>query len=361
MTIRLLPTLVGLTLALSIYVLPASANTLTVTPNPDGTVVMAADEGVDGVARIDLTFSYSTAFSGIRVILQGGDYSPEQVARDSNPGLLRLNVIRDGEEMLNAGFVFIASFDEKPDKQPCAVNFVAATYTYADGRVTSPHIIILPLVAPQNEPDPLLKKKDSAAAPAPVPPDIIRNIPAGEVKGPGPSTAEADGGKKGSSQEAPDTLSYRTCPDILQRFRDYRGERSFAAFVSLFTRDDQCAFEQSPAVAISDGISGVAVTLDAEPSQQDAPNMGLSGARIVSLWRDLRGKWRIELLPNKGEYEVILYVITGRLLRRIPLVVAPPLVLYLKGISPAEKLSPVSEFIITANYLARESAAQGGR
>lgn len=368
---KLLLTIIGIALMLSANDGKAFANTLTVTPNYDGTVMMVADEGVDGVERIDLTVSYGGKFSDPRPIVSGGGFSLEQMLRDSSAGILKLVITRDEPD---AAFITILDFDTKPGDQPCAINFVAAAYTYANGKQASPRVILLPPTEPPKKPDPSPdadstspKSQQGGAAAATAGQAVDTVNPSSSTSRGIIRTFENKGGGSSTSVSVKDTalsgadmnpLDYRVCPDILQRFRDYKGDKSLGSLISLFNYHNPCAFRQTPAVAISDGASKVAVTIELEPDQQNAPNFGLSGARLISLWRDTDSVWTIELLPNEAEHDVVLYVINGRVLRRIPLVVAPPLALYLKSLTPGEKLSPLLEFTVAANYLASKGQTE---
>ncbi len=352
--------------------LSALANTLTVTPGPDGTVMMAADNGVEGASRIDLSFSFSSAFSEPRVIIQGGVFSEAQMERDSAPGFIKLVITRNGEEMLGAAFVLAVDFDVKPADQPCTVSYAYATYTYQNGKTASPAVTVLP---------PIVQKKDDPAA------DEAKAISDGQSKRkaasrssagrttapvsdgdahPGDNKGGRSSGKEKSidgdshgAVEKSEVLEYRTCPDPLQRFREYRGDGKLAGLLRLFDFVNPCGCRQTPRVAVSDGVGKVAVTLEDDPASPNAPNFGISGARFVSVWRDSEHGWTIELLPNQGEHDVVLYAISGRVLKRIPLAVAAPLPLYLDQLAPGEALSPLLEYTIAVNFLAahKETAA----
>jgi hypothetical protein len=87
-------------------------------------------------------------------------------------------------------------------------------------------------------------------------------------------------------------------------------------------------------------------------ARDNPPNLGMSGATLLSMRSRSDRSWSIELLPNPGEHSVVLFVITGRELKRIPLVVAPPLAGYMKTQPPGERLTPLYEFILAVNYLA---------
>jgi hypothetical protein len=359
---KLILAIIGALLALFSGPLSASATTLTVAPGSDGSVIMmAASKDVNGVERIDLDFSYPTAFSEPRVNIQGGDFSEEQMLRDSKPGFLKLAITREGEEMLADSLVITLNFDVKPANQSVPVTSVAAKYYYTSGETDSP---VVKIKTPKEA------KKPAAA------PDAPKTTPAQESRSAKPAAPRAgEGGailinraipaapgRDGQSGENLDNLEYRECPDPLQRFRDYQGDRNLAGLLPLFALDNPCGCRQTPPVAISDGIGKVSVSFETDADPLKAPNYRVTGGRFLSLKRDYEKSWTIEIVPNRGEHDVVFYFISGRVLKRIPLVVAPPLALYLQSLSPDDKLSPLLEFTIAANYLAdhRETSANTG-
>jgi len=353
---KIIPAVSALLFVIFINTPLSMANTLTVTPNPDGSVMMAADYGVEGVARIDLTFSFASDFKSPRLIVQGGDVSIVQ----STDGYLHLDIVREGEEMQQAAFVLIADFDVMPEDRPCTVNFVVASYYYADGRTGTPQVIVLPpIVQKKKEDEP--ENDEAAAATAATPATDWGNPPGDVVKRSLPIvSAEPGANGQSASGAGMDLLEFRECPDILQRFRDYRGERSFSSLLSLFNFGNPCGYEQFPAVAVSDGATRVVVNIEVEDARANPPNLGMSGAALLSMRSSSDSSWSIELLPNPGEHGVVLFVITGGELKRIPLVVAPPLADYMKTQPPEEKLTPLFEYVLAVNYLAShgETAAK---
>ncbi|HEX9022650.1 MAG TPA: hypothetical protein VF799_02310 [Geobacteraceae bacterium] len=354
---KFLATLIAITLLLSTNPLPVVAATLTAISGGLDAVVMAADNDISGVERIELTYSYPEGFALPKVDVQGGEYSEEQMLRDSKPGSLKLAINRVGEEALEAGFLLIVKFAKKPDYRAYPVNSVTAKYYYANGDTVQPEVDLSALEEMKKRAATPVAGKPATAHPV----DSVKPVATGSSKEGEHVLDRQKSGKLDHEEHVTDGLNpvYQACPEPLQRFADHGGDRSMAALISLLASDNPCAFEQTPAVAISDGVSKVVVTLRLEASTY-APNFGVSGARLVNIWKDPDSKWRIELLPEQGKHDVALYVCTGRVMKRIPLIVAPPLALYLKELNPEEKLSPLLEYVIAANYLAmhRETVAK---
>ncbi len=359
---KLTMAITGALLALFCGAFSASANTLNVVPGDDGSVIMmAASKDVNGVERIDLDFSYSTAFSGPRVNIQGGDFSEEQMLRDSKPGVLKLAITREGEEMLADSLVITVEFGVKPADQSVPVNSVAAKYFYASGETDSP---VVKIKTPKEAKKPAPAPDAPKAKPAQESHSAMAATP-GSGEGGAISTNRATPaapGRDGQSVENLNALEYRDCPDPLQRFSDFRGERKLAGLLPLFALDNPCGCRQTPPVAISDGSGKVSISFETDADPLKAPNYRVTGGRFLSLKRDSEKSWTIEIVPNRGEHDVVLYLITGRVLKRIPLTVAAPLALYLGRLTPEEALSPLLEFTIAANYLAthKETAANAG-
>ncbi len=134
------PAIIGFALLMSLNPFPVLATTLTVLPGTDGSIIMTGDSDISGVEWIELALSYSPAFSEPRVTVQGGEYTNENMARDSKPGLLKIAISRDVEEMREAPFSLTVEFGKKPANQPCPVKSVVAKYFYASGETVLPDI-----------------------------------------------------------------------------------------------------------------------------------------------------------------------------------------------------------------------------
>lgn len=171
-----------------------------------------------------------------------------------------------------------------------------------------------------------------------------------------------------------------TQKSVLDRFREYRGERTISALVSLFENDSMIGCRQEPPVSISDGKSIVRVIFVSTPGANLASNMAVTGARLISLKKDTdnTNTWIAELLPEKGTYQASLAVSQGGIKMIFPLTVSPkadvPHVqsgswteadfkLYLErkrtDLNNDGKQDYLNDYIFTANYLNAVGKRQG--
>lgn len=170
-----------------------------------------------------------------------------------------------------------------------------------------------------------------------------------------------------------------TQKSILDRFREYQGERTAAAFISLFEEQSMIGCRQEPTVALSDGKSVVKVRFISTAGNKTASDVAVWGARLISLKRDpdYTNTWVVEVLPEKGGYQASIAVSQGELKIVYPLTIAPRIEsgLVRSGVvtRPENKLSLktgeatkssivdrghdsrwdyLDDYIVTANYLA---------
>jgi hypothetical protein len=176
------------------------------------------------------------------------------------------------------------------------------------------------------------------------------------------------GPDKKTHAEAMTVLIYED-RSVLERFRNFRGEKNLNAFVALFAQCDDDRTVQAPAIAISDGKTPVTIRMAVEPEGMHPVGIALSSARLISKETNEKGIV-ITVLPNEGTWDTRLVVVTGRETLDYPLVVAPlvdfagsvnennfhdALQAYIINQPPAlrrENKQYLSEYIFTANYLA---------
>jgi hypothetical protein len=160
---------------------------------------------------------------------------------------------------------------------------------------------------------------------------------------------------------------------VLQRFKDFKGERGLKAFVALFDRSPGEGIVQEPPVALSDGKTPVRIILPLMPEEGDAPDIALSDAKLVHLVKEDEKGWVLTALPNEGSWKAILLIKVDEKVTEFPLVVAPAFSIR-KDINERNFLSELdrflseragagegennplrhilSEYVFTANYLA---------
>jgi hypothetical protein len=174
-------------------------------------------------------------------------------------------------------------------------------------------------------------------------------------------------------------------PAVLERFRDYRGERSPAAFRALFVQQQTIGFQQDPPVVISDGKAIVRLRFVSTPEREDISDVALSGGRILAAIKDpeATNAWIIEAIPERGTYEMAMALMQRGVLMVFPVAVAPPVNIdlnksgdvteedfriFLRGrSSPSSPVSDLNgdgigdfrdDYLFTANYLALNPAPE---
>jgi len=111
---------------------------------------------------------------------------------------------------------------------------------------------------------------------------------------------------------------------VLEQFRLFQGEKSPDKLIALFA-GLTAGTGQKPPVALSDGKTNVQVFVDSPSAGKTAPNFALKGAKLVSLKKSGDSTWIVEVLPDKGTFEVTVNVLQDGTIRQIPLTVVPPL------------------------------------
>lgn len=159
---------------------------------------------------------------------------------------------------------------------------------------------------------------------------------------------------------------------ILNRFKEYKGEKSPAQLTALFNKQIAANIQQKPSVALSDGTMIISVNVKLDAVTDNLPNVALNGALLKSLrWNEADSSLSIEALPEAGVVEFTLIFLSGSEIIEYPLTVAP----YVKGLVPTAegfaaflKAAPAKrdlngdgrydyfdDYVFTANYLARQS------
>ena len=124
-----------------------------------------------------------------------------------------------------------------------------------------------------------------------------------------------------ASKEGEKSVSYKS---VLQRFKEFEGERTIKAYTALFAVEGPPGFTQTPPIAVADGIATVVLTVGSGATDQRAPNFALKGAKIITLKSADEGVWVVEAKPEKGVVAAILTVIRGNGVAEYPLTVTPP-------------------------------------
>ncbi len=296
-----------------------------ITPNGDGAFFLEGDN-VIGVEAVDVMIDYDTnSLANPRATANGGTLT--NVYADT-PGTLLVSVFRENPD---AAFELDLRFEKKGDL-PGVINHVTATVRDTTGKSFPVPAMTYSPPSPANEPG-----SDSAT-----------RVPA-----------------------ATKMISFdEREKSVLQRFKEFTGEKGLKAFAALFERNDGERIVQEPAIALSDGKTPVVIKLDLRSVPDHSPDIALLDAKLVSMQKAGEKSWVIRVLPSEGAWEARLVLGTGKEIIDFPLVVAP-LVEITNGIDEKNFLAALNnylfdqaamhngqsepcrdEYIFTANYLA---------
>jgi exosortase/archaeosortase family protein len=145
----------------------------------------------------------------------------------------------------------------------------------------------------------------------------------------------------------PVSFSRRT--SVFERFRSYSGERTDAALVKLFERNDDL-FSQAPPVLLSDGVAALLLTVRASGKSERAPQFFITGGNCTGLASGSDGEWVLEIVPEAGSLTSSVSVLVGNEMIEFPLAVSPPLDLFDSSVAG----EGVADYVAAANRLAAE-------
>lgn len=110
---------------------------------------------------------------------------------------------------------------------------------------------------------------------------------------------------------------------VLERFRQFQGEKTVESLTALFKQDAGSRVSQIPPIAVADGKGTVTLAI-AMSTGDRAPNFAFSAARYVSLHRSTDG-WEIEVTPDRGVVRAGVTMLYENQVQEIPLTVTPRL------------------------------------
>ncbi len=261
-------------------------------------------EGFEGIAAITFTVDYDTTYLfDPQVTVMGGKLLEEDRGATSPPGNLQLHILNEDH---NAFFEATIYFQKRGD-YPAVINFVTAEVTDRSGALRP---IPVTMVAPppsMNEPKPA----EAAPAPTSPSPEVGAETLAYELGAPpdGPSPAKpAACTPAAASPPVPQTDSVRTTPaklkkTVAERFREFSGENSLAAFTALFSgADPRC--RQTPPVVIADGRRTARVVISGVEEGTGAPHFTVSDGRLISVERGMKKEWILVVQPFDKAWNV---------------------------------------------------------
>jgi hypothetical protein len=353
---------------------------------------------LEGASALDIIVTYDTAvFNGPRVapgVLLSGAIT---AVNSGTPGMVRIGAIRTAP-VSGAGTLFTLVFERIGEGE--GIRGMTARLSDGSGKPLSVQVQIaiaspsLSAAAETQSRQTAAPGPSGGAAPQPKGPGTVVGpvVPqATDVSGEAgsrdlnqqqevavPATGAISPGKGEEAKGlAPLTGSPRrlyTQQSVLERFRQYRGERTPRELSGLFERDPLIGFQQEPAIALSDGVTPVTVRFITTPVWARTKELACMRARLLTLERDpdATNTWIAVLLPEKGTDSASLSVLQNDVLMVYQITVAPKIDLpksateadfrvYLnKQTASPRKASPPGgetatwreDYIFTANYLA---------
>jgi hypothetical protein len=333
--------------------------TMRFAPNGYGSFLVVG-ENVSGVVALDITVDYdSLLLANPRVEAEGGAVTDIDAG---TAGKLFVSITRENPD---AAFYLFLRFENLGKVRGRGVNSVTATSSDAPMN-TSPSSDAAVATGPSSSATNVQNGSGNAGS---TPPFGNKANVIDEGKGDhqslsnrSPETA-LDAGKKRASTSAREK-------SVLQRFIEFKGQKSPQSFAALFERNDGEQAIQYPSIALSDGKTPVTVKLKLQQEESKYPDIAMSDASLVSFHKDGAKSWVLTVLPGEGTWDARLVFGTGGEVIDFPLVVAPPVELagnvneqnflaelndYLSAqaaLHEKENILPLSEYIFTANYLA---------
>jgi hypothetical protein len=350
--------------------LPALAvSTVTISSGGDG-VFSVQGTGIEDAAALEITIMYDTNTLASPRVVEGTLIAGAMTAiNQSIPGMVRMVIIRL-TPISGSGVIATLSFDrtgsspgivrsmsvrladikgaplsalaQVSNPQDAAANVAASsqdqnissgstTTTVLAGTPSAPYIIpsTVIIAGQQAGADEMNKAADTTRAreqdSQPSTPDAAGSA-VQEPAAPGQKTepvVTADAVEISRSNRK--TATVYTQKSVLDRFKEYKGERTIAAMLSLFENESMIGCRQEPSVAISDGKSIVRVVFLSTPGANPASDLSVTGARLISLSKDPdnTNTWIAELVPEKGAYRAGIAVSQGELKMIFPLAVSP--------------------------------------
>jgi hypothetical protein len=350
---------------ISMLCLPVPAfavSTILAAPGGDG-VFLLQGVGVEDAAALEITVQYDTATLANPRVVEGPFITGSMTAINPNiPGAVRIVAIRL-TPIRGSGLIATMTFDLRGSSPGKIISLTAKLANLQGTNLPVLAQISAPVDTPKKDPvlpqsqesTPAVTTVSSQPIAPPTAPTII-------IAGPSEKLVEAKGAPDIPPSVAADDRSVTKEPvrepreeptlmarktenaagdaaarakiatreiylqkSVLDRFREYKGERTADAFVSLFNEENVIGFRQDPPVALSDGKTAVVVTFISPPGNLTSSEVAVMGAQLLSLSRDPdnTNTWNATLLPKKGEYQASIAVLQGQLRLVHPLTIAP--------------------------------------
>jgi hypothetical protein len=112
-------------------------------------------------------------------------------------------------------------------------------------------------------------------------------------------------------------------PSVLERFRDFKGEKTPETLMALFKAQNK-GTNQDPPIVLSNGKATVKIVVELDSKGKDN-NFLLDGVSLVSLKNKEKDFWIVELMPDPKTYKATVSVPRNNQWYVIPVTVAPPM------------------------------------
>lgn len=390
--------------------LASAASTISLTASGDSTYQLLGI-GLEGVAGFDITVNYDAAVLVSPQVTQGPLISGAMIAVNPNtPGVVRISAVTISP-VKGSGQLFAMSFTRKAGGQ--GIKNLAARLIDMSGKPLAAHVQLT--LGPGTDGG---SSPSGAAGGAPAASGsgstatgtgttgpligIIAPPAAGKpaVREDRDRTPEPETGRQEIAPPLPQrgivkaysgpemkSKTIYTQPSVLDGFRECK-DRTMNAYLKLFDREPLIGFQQTPAIAVADGVSAVTVRFISTPERERASDLALMGGRLISSRRDpeATNTWIVTVLPERDADQVTLLVPQKDLLMVYPLTVAPKIDLDLDRSGSVNendfllflrergtKKAPVfdlnrdgvrdyhDDFIFTANYVAVQPPVTAGK
>jgi hypothetical protein len=328
---------------------------IAVTGSGNGTYTIVGS-GFNQVAGMDLTLAYDNTVLGSPVISWGSLVSGAVSAANTGiPGSIRIAVISrtplpDSGQVAQISFsisngnggitsIMANSIDASGVRIPVTATIAATqqnsgTPTATSGSSISPNSADSRTQGSSSSPSSTSTMLGTVSMPTDSQPksEVKPNEPPVNVPPAEPSAIPDDsaarqqeivGNKKAPPEKAMD-LKHISYGSVLDRFKTYQGERTPEAMIELFRKPVAPELRQEPAIAVSNGSTGVKIYADLPKGAGSSPNFSLSGVELISLEIDHKsGALVLEVLPKKNSIVASVTILTEATIITFPLTVIP--------------------------------------
>ncbi len=346
--------------AFSIFLLaPAfsEAALLTISSPVDGKFVINGSS-MDGVSGMELIVSYDSARLGNPVVNAGGLIANStMMVNTNNPGTIKIALVR-ATAYSGSGQVFDINFATHTGGGSISISklfFIDFNGNPVTGSVgsSSPAGDSFWNAGTKNQEQQTQGSSTTTATTATTPAGTAAYPSIGTITLPGDSSSQpqpqktAETAQPGYQQveKAPQPVEMspveKTKPaaptkdpeikqtryaGIVERFRNFKGDRTLDALTNLFSKPVGELVRQEPPIAINTGDTIIRIFAGNPLTTSDTvPTVATKGAKLLSLKNDDSGKgWILELAPRKELLEATVSILIVDRVIEIPLVVIPP-------------------------------------